>query len=186
MDTKEFKPEEVTACEAAMWETYQRIVKPLTQLKGLRKFYVHLAWPLSKDKTDLRKLQELILERSVMGDAYEAADKFKGRNPSLRNRYQTPVWLPDWDTDHTSSDWLKNDMMVSVKRPGFSIERPVEIYWTDGLGTLRTGYRLGGNTYVGQLPEELYDPYGEYQNAHGRYRSAWLGLNDAQGATVDA
>ena len=91
--------------ETAMMATYQRILKPMVRLQGLRNLFVHLsrqavAW-------ELKDLNERRLENLVMGKGYDSASRGKFREPILWNDgysdegpvfrpdgYQ--IWPPDW------------------------------------------------------------------------------------------
>ena len=68
--------------ETAMWKTYQRILEPMVQLKGLRNLFVYLTGPLADD---LRHPFERKLESLVMGKDYDSANRGKFRHPILWN-----------------------------------------------------------------------------------------------------
>lgn len=67
--------QEILEREDAMWETYQRIVEPLTITplnRGLKDLFIHLSWPTDDAKRHIRNAQERILEQKVMGEGYDA------------------------------------------------------------------------------------------------------------------
>ena len=81
--------------EAAMWKTYQRILEPMVQLKGLRNLFVYLTGPSADD---LRHPFERKLESLVMSKDYDSAKRGKFRQPRLRNDGDSdegPVFGPE-------------------------------------------------------------------------------------------
>jgi hypothetical protein len=63
------------------WIMYQRLAEPLESLGCLRALYIHFSRPPYERFVELRKQREIILERRIMGDAYNsiATGKFVGR-----------------------------------------------------------------------------------------------------------
>ena len=60
------------------WERDQRIVNPLVRLNGLKNFFVHLAYPMYSPGAEIiRKNQERILEKRVMGEHYDSVERGK-------------------------------------------------------------------------------------------------------------
>lgn len=68
--------QEILDKDDAMWETYQRIIEPLTiapLYRGLKNLFIHLSWPLDDQKLHIWDAQEGILEKRIMGEDYDAA-----------------------------------------------------------------------------------------------------------------
>lgn len=74
--------EEGANMDRTAWEKEQRITKPLTMLRGLKSLFIHLGYPkYSKDWVEERGKRESLLERSVMGEGYDARGRGKFANP---------------------------------------------------------------------------------------------------------
>jgi hypothetical protein len=66
-----------SAYEKRMWDTYEAFIQPVTALRGLNNFFVHLNWGTScgipgVGVPDGRQVVEQKLERMIMGEAYES------------------------------------------------------------------------------------------------------------------
>ena len=66
--------------EVLEWKLYQRMTEPISKLSGLKNFYVHFTNPPYEVYADLRSHRETILEKRVMGEAYDSDDKFAERD----------------------------------------------------------------------------------------------------------
>jgi hypothetical protein len=72
--------------EAGMLEAYKQIFEPLKRLHALKALFIHVAFPWRVGMEHVMKANEQMLERSVMGEAYDS-DK---RGKAASNFYLTP------------------------------------------------------------------------------------------------
>ena len=73
--------EEGAESDGTAWVKEQRIMKPLTLLRGLKSLFIHLGYPkYSMDRVEERVKRESLLERSIMGEGYNADERGKLAN----------------------------------------------------------------------------------------------------------
>ncbi|KAK0704383.1 hypothetical protein B0H67DRAFT_686789 [Lasiosphaeris hirsuta] len=58
--------------EEEMRATYRQIVAPMKQLGGLKKLFIHVAWPFRDGLAGVRRADERMLEQTVMGGLYDS------------------------------------------------------------------------------------------------------------------
>ncbi|PGH13724.1 hypothetical protein AJ80_06229 [Polytolypa hystricis UAMH7299] len=64
--------------ERNMWAVYVRVISPITQLEERPKdLFIHIDWPLVREKDALRDHRERLLEKMVMGDEYDSFSRGK-------------------------------------------------------------------------------------------------------------
>ncbi|RDL33241.1 uncharacterized protein BP5553_08680 [Venustampulla echinocandica] len=99
--------------EAQEWQLYQHLAEPLVKLKSIKDLWIHFSRPVHGkyygDKSlELRQQREIILEKSIIGDAYDNAargkfigrDRLQAKDDEIRRTIvvgsdRTKVWLPD-------------------------------------------------------------------------------------------
>ena len=69
--------EEKPGYEDRMWETYHTLIQPMTSLRGLKSFFMHINWGSScgmpgQKSWDGRDEIESKLEKMVMGQEYDS------------------------------------------------------------------------------------------------------------------
>lgn len=86
-----------TDLEDLEWVMYQHLSVQLESLGCLRALYIHFSQPPHERFAELRKQREIMLERRIMGDAYNsiARGKFAVRDSSQGLVKQAPVLGPD-------------------------------------------------------------------------------------------
>lgn len=75
--------------ERRMREAYRRILEPLTKLRGLKVLFIHIAWPVHAGSQDARVADEQMLEKMVIGPAYNASEW--GKSPQSRFSQPTRI-----------------------------------------------------------------------------------------------
>ncbi|KAK0721106.1 hypothetical protein B0H67DRAFT_609556 [Lasiosphaeris hirsuta] len=78
--------------EAEMRATYRQIITPMKQLGGLKRLFIHVAWPFRDGLADVRRADERMLEQTVMGGSY---DSRKLRKP-LDTFWSQPGFIDWW------------------------------------------------------------------------------------------
>jgi hypothetical protein len=58
--------------EAEMQAAYRQIITPMKRLSGLKKLFIHVAWPFRDGLAGVRRADEQRLEQSVMGELYDS------------------------------------------------------------------------------------------------------------------
>ena len=66
--------------ETRVRNSYRKFIQPMTALRGLKNFHVHLAWETSGKGLDGRGEIEGEIERMVMGPDYDAWEHGKQTN----------------------------------------------------------------------------------------------------------
>lgn len=58
--------------EAEMRAAYRHIISPMKRLNGLKRLFIHVAWPFRDGLADVRRSDERMLEQIVMGESYDS------------------------------------------------------------------------------------------------------------------
>ena len=86
--------------EEQEWMLYQHLGEPLSKLKGIKDLWIHFAPAPYRKFAELRKQREIILEKRIMGDAYDSTDRGKfmerdQRRAKEKEANANPIFGPD-------------------------------------------------------------------------------------------